>query len=241
VLAEVLPRLRLAPDTAIVLQHANNPYGFAWHRRVNESNVDVNRNFLQRFDPALCDEDYERLNAELNPPDLDPANEAARWARIDSFTAEHGPRRFQQAAFAGQYRYPKGLQFGGAPVVALGQLRVDLVDSLGRRVHEILHQGPQGEDSFFDALELSAEALGHRVTPQNERSPIVVLRSYHGRSALGPCEEMVRTWLRRALDHDHSTVSHPMALQKAPIFEPNSCACGFARKALINNQYLVAA
>lgn len=116
VLADVLPRLRLAPDTAIVLQHANNPYGFAWHRRVNESNVDVNRNFLQRFDPALCDEDYERLNAELNPPDLDPANESARWARIDAFTAEHGPRRFQQAAFAGQYRYPKGLQFGGARV-----------------------------------------------------------------------------------------------------------------------------
>jgi hypothetical protein len=84
----------------------DNPYGFAWHRRVNESNVDVNRNFLQRFDPDLCNEDYERLNAELNPPDLDPANEAARWARIDAFTAEHGPRRLQQAAFAGQYRYP---------------------------------------------------------------------------------------------------------------------------------------
>jgi threonine synthase len=33
VLAEVLPRLALGPDTAVILQHANNPYGFAWGRR----------------------------------------------------------------------------------------------------------------------------------------------------------------------------------------------------------------
>jgi len=113
-LERVLPRLQLGPDTAIVLQHANNPYGFAWHRRVNESNVDYNRNFLSAFDASLCDPDYERLHDELNPPDLDPAAEALRRARIDAFIAEHGLRRFQQAAVGGQYRYPRGMQFGGA-------------------------------------------------------------------------------------------------------------------------------
>jgi hypothetical protein len=114
VLTEVLPRLRLADGTAIVLQHANNPYGFAWGRRVNESNVDFNRNFLQHFDPTLCDADYERLHDVLNPPDLDPAAEAQRWASVEAFVAEHGVRRWQQAAMGGQYRYPKGMQYGGA-------------------------------------------------------------------------------------------------------------------------------
>lgn len=42
------------PDRlAVVMIHALNPYGFAFHRRVNENNVDLNRNFLldgERFD-----------------------------------------------------------------------------------------------------------------------------------------------------------------------------------------------
>ena len=74
-LATVLPRLRLAPDAALVIQHANNPYGFAWHRRVNEGNVDFNRNFRDRFDPTQCSADYEVLHDCLNPTDLDPARE----------------------------------------------------------------------------------------------------------------------------------------------------------------------
>lgn len=112
-LERVLPHLTLGDDTAIVLQHANNPYGFAWHRRVNESNVDVNRNFLERFDPSLCDPNYVRLHDLLNPTDLEPQAEARRWEAIDAFVAEHGERRFRQAAIGGQYRYPRGLQFGG--------------------------------------------------------------------------------------------------------------------------------
>lgn len=112
-LANVLPKLELAPDAALVIQHANNPYGFAWHRRVNEDNVDFNRNFRDRFDPTQCSADYEALYDCLNPTDLDPAREAERWARIDAFIAAQGMRRFQQAAVEGQYRYPEGLQFGG--------------------------------------------------------------------------------------------------------------------------------
>lgn len=112
-LASVLPRLALPPDCALVVQHANNPFGFAWHRRVNEDNIDLNRNFRDRFDPAQCPADYEALFDCLNPPDLDPAREAGRWARIDAFVARHGLRRFQQAAVEGQYRHPQGMQFGG--------------------------------------------------------------------------------------------------------------------------------
>ena len=57
--------------------------------------------------------DYEALLDCLNPADLDPAHEAARWAQVDAFVTAHGLRRFQQAAVEGQYRYPQGMQFGG--------------------------------------------------------------------------------------------------------------------------------
>lgn len=112
-LDRVLPQIELAGDTAVVVQHANNPYGFAWHRRVNEGNVDYNRNFCDHFDPLRCSPDYEALFEEINPPDLDPDNEARRFARLRAFGAEHGQRRFQQALTDGQYKYPHGMQFGG--------------------------------------------------------------------------------------------------------------------------------
>jgi hypothetical protein len=44
---QVLRRLpRLTDDTAAIFIHAVDPYSMAWLRRVNENNVDLNRNFL---------------------------------------------------------------------------------------------------------------------------------------------------------------------------------------------------
>ena len=42
---------RAPKDSQIVLLHALNPYGFAWDRRVNEDNVDINRNFVDFMHP----------------------------------------------------------------------------------------------------------------------------------------------------------------------------------------------
>ncbi|TXL64783.1 DUF2817 domain-containing protein [Zeimonas arvi] len=122
----LLPRLALAADTAIVLQHANNPYGFAWHRRVNEDNVDPNRNFRDAFDPGQCSPDYEALYDCLNPADLHPDNEARRWAEIQAYIDREGLRRFQQVAVEGQYKFPRGIQFGGHRRSAGTQHLIDL-------------------------------------------------------------------------------------------------------------------
>jgi len=59
---------------AVVLVHAMNPFGFAWVRRWNENNVDLNRNFLD--DRSFITDDpnfqesraaYQRLASFLNP------------------------------------------------------------------------------------------------------------------------------------------------------------------------------
>lgn len=109
----VLPTLALDADSALVLLHAINPYGFAWHRRVNEDNIDLNRNFRETFDPQACHADYIALYDVMNPTDLDPEHERERWTTLEAFVARHGMRHFQQVFSEGQYRFPEGLQYGG--------------------------------------------------------------------------------------------------------------------------------
>lgn len=112
-LAGRLASLRLPPDAAVLVMHALNPYGFAWLRRVNENNVDLNRNFRDDFD-GEASEGYAELEPLLNPPDLEPDGEQARWQALGAWIAHHGERDFQQVVSEGQYRFPGGVQFGGA-------------------------------------------------------------------------------------------------------------------------------
>ena len=66
---------------SLVIVHALNPFGFAWRRRWNQNNVDLNRNFLD--DRRFLDLDfsyqesraiYARLSQFLNP-----ASPPSRW------------------------------------------------------------------------------------------------------------------------------------------------------------------
>jgi len=113
--AALMEARTLPPGCALVLVHVLNPYGMAWLRRANENNVDLNRNFFPRGAPhgdhrapAL----YDRLDALLNPPSQ-PAADLFKL-RLVCRAACHGPRRVQQAIAEGQYRYPRGLFFGGS-------------------------------------------------------------------------------------------------------------------------------
>ena len=47
----------------VVLLHAFNPYGFAWVRRVNEDNVDLNRNFVDWSQPPPAERGLRRAGA----------------------------------------------------------------------------------------------------------------------------------------------------------------------------------
>ena len=58
--AEWLGARALPADTGALLVHAINPYGFAWTRRVNEDNADLNRNFRDFAMPAPVSPAYPR-------------------------------------------------------------------------------------------------------------------------------------------------------------------------------------
>lgn len=106
-------RLTLDPDTAVMFLHGLNPWGMAHSRRVNESNVDLNRNFFIDANKYTgAPEGYGALNSFLNP--LDPP------IRVDLFyiyalinLIKYGYTSVKQAIGLGQYEYPKGIYFGG--------------------------------------------------------------------------------------------------------------------------------
>ncbi|MYS19380.1 Protein of unknown function [Streptomyces sp. DvalAA-14] len=96
----------------ILLVHALNPYGFAYWRRVNEDNVDLNRNFVDHAAPPHNDA-YDRVHAALlDDSGAGPASPDFA-ARLHRLAGELGLRAFQEAVTHGQYRHHDGLFYGG--------------------------------------------------------------------------------------------------------------------------------
>jgi hypothetical protein len=60
---------RLPEDIAALHIHAINPYGFAWLRRTNKDNVDINRNWMNFAAPLPANFRYQELSGDLCPSD----------------------------------------------------------------------------------------------------------------------------------------------------------------------------
>ncbi len=103
----------LKPNTALVLVHANNPYGFAHVRRVNEDNIDLNRNFVDFASPLPPSDAYAELHAWLVPEDWRGSARLQADAQIDAYIERVGPAAYQQSMSQGQYAFPDGLFYGG--------------------------------------------------------------------------------------------------------------------------------
>ncbi|HEX9627815.1 MAG TPA: DUF2817 domain-containing protein [Acidiferrobacterales bacterium] len=103
--------------TALVLAHALNPFGMAWLRRANESNVDLNRNFILDDDGFTgAPERYRRLDAVLNP--RSPPRVDGFALRAVASILRHGYGPLKRALAEGQYEFPLGLFYGGARLEA---------------------------------------------------------------------------------------------------------------------------
>ncbi len=122
-----------APEGArIVLVHALNPFGFAWDRRVNEDNVDLNRNFVDHAHPP-DNPDYATLADAIAYRDASPAAVARADAVLLAYAKAHGAAKLREAISRGQYRFPKGLHYGGvAASWSHKMLRAILTEDLAR-------------------------------------------------------------------------------------------------------------
>jgi hypothetical protein len=96
---------------ALLLVHAVNPYGFSHMRRVNEDNVDLNRNFMDFTQPLPHNAAYAEVAPRLLPLHWPPSeSDEAALAKI---IADKGMTWYQAAVSAGQYQDPRGMFFGG--------------------------------------------------------------------------------------------------------------------------------
>ncbi|MFT4628422.1 MAG: hypothetical protein ACI8PZ_007117 [Myxococcota bacterium] len=145
-LEDVLPQRPLHDGQGLVLLHALNPYGFAHTRRVNEDNVDLNRNMLcdgQAWagSPPL----YGELSPLLNPPKPPPGLVSAFLPKAAYYLARYGMPALKDAVAGGQYDHPKGLFFGGSgPSATLRILDAELarwVAGAERVLHVDVHTG----------------------------------------------------------------------------------------------------
>lgn len=201
-LEERLGAWELPADTRLVIAHALNPYGFAWLRRVNEHNVDLNRNFLlqsERFEGAP--EGYAELDSLLNPPRPPRALVSAFLPKAALTVARHGFEALKDAVAGGQYDFPQGLFFGGhRPEPTQTLLHEHLPGWIGaaeRVVHIDFHSGLGARATYkllVDLLptdprftDLRAE-FGHEAVEGWEPDGV----AYQVRGGLGPwCEERI--------------------------------------------------
>jgi hypothetical protein len=137
---------QLPANMAVVHVHAINPYGFAHQRRVNEDNVDLNRNFINWEGPRPSEHPHTaELHPLLLPADWEGAAKAQADAALDRFVQQQGIKTYQAAVTQGQYRFADGLYYGGAGPVWSHQLWRDLlarhVSGARQLVHVDLHTG----------------------------------------------------------------------------------------------------
>lgn len=149
---------------AILLIHAINPSGFAWVRRVNEDNVDLNRNFVDHSRPYPGNPGYDELREAICPRDWINGQEAADSV-LAAYAQRHGLMALQSAISSGQYSDPAGVFYGGRePVWSNRTLRQILRREAGAARHvafidlhtglgpygfgEIMNNHPPGRDGF---------------------------------------------------------------------------------------------
>jgi predicted deacylase len=148
-----LPTYRLPDAGAVWLLHAVNPFGYAWHRRWNEDNVDLNRNFVDFDAPLPARPDYAALDGWLNPRELgDPV---AFLERGRALVAERGLPWLHRTLIEGQHEFPRGLYFAGrAPVESNVLLRELFAEILAECEFALVVDLHTGMGDYGDCLYL---------------------------------------------------------------------------------------
>ena len=105
---------KLPAGTAMLSIHASNPYGFSWGRRVNEDNMDINRNFIDfaaKAPPA--NPAYAEVHDWLVPQGWSDEIAANIQTKIAEYYARVGAKAATAAIVGGQHSHADGIFYGG--------------------------------------------------------------------------------------------------------------------------------
>ena len=105
-------------NTGILVVANVNPYGMKYYRRYNESNVDLNRNFILDWDnfDLSSNKEYPKVKEFLGPEGkIGNAlwHEAGFYLSLAKTAITDGADTVSDALLTGQYEYPQGVYYGG--------------------------------------------------------------------------------------------------------------------------------
>jgi len=126
----------LPEKTAIIFVHGLNPFGMAWNRRVNESNIDLNRNLVASHEKRESPKLYASIDSIVNPKSITPFNQQAYQEICD----KHGHSAIRSALAGGQYDYPEGLFYGGKEIAEGPRVFLNWCDALFMQLQRDLSQ-----------------------------------------------------------------------------------------------------
>ena len=176
-----------ASGPTVVLVHVLNPFGMKFSRRVNENNVDLNRNVLfgadqearRKRDPNIAG--YEDLYNVLNPSGPPCWSSFITWmARLAKVLLEPGgASKFRRALITGTYSREKGIYFGGLQlqqsIVALRSWLEgsSLLESVRRLIIIDVHSGlgDFASDTILVDPKFNSDAL--IMNPHSSKVPFV--------------------------------------------------------------------
>lgn len=135
--------------TAILMIHGFNLYGFKHFRRVNEHNIDLNRNFIisrKQFHPD--DSKYTLLNSFLNPNNIPSTNLISQLSFFGNAVlniTQYSMESLRTSILKGQYSHPSGIFYGGTVEAIQSHLIKDLIQTYMKPYKKIflvdLHTG----------------------------------------------------------------------------------------------------
>ena len=178
--AEFMPRLD-PQDTGLMLVHAVNPWGMVHHRRYNAQNVDLNRNFVSRWEGTReLNPEYDRVLALFHRP-----RPLGSWAGahlgflggVVRSTLELGVTGSREAILCGQYRHAQGFSFGGTETQEEAGVMMALQEAALARYDQIVHldmhsgYGPRDQMSIVNP---TGEPASSEEWSRNLNYPLVV-------------------------------------------------------------------
>ena len=179
-LTEILPH-----GTVCYLVHAVNPFGFSYKRRVNEDNVDLNRNFIDFSHPLPNSEDF-RAFRDFADGKIAAGRVADEIDAGELYLQQAGEARYQRALTMGQYIDHTAIYYGGRESTwsnctwraflneALKEkslaVHVDIHTGLGRYGQETLIYTRSPADPGFD-LACSCFGVDRLLIPGSKLTP----------------------------------------------------------------------
>ncbi|MGV8918719.1 MAG: DUF2817 domain-containing protein [Pseudomonas sp.] len=170
----------LPADTAVVMVHLINPWGTAWLRRVNEDNIDLNRNHLDFNGPLPDNQAYAELHeiyacSQLHGPERERAD-----ALLNQRVAAQGWPTVMSIVEGGQHSHPDGLFYGGLAPSWSNQTLHTIIET---------HLAQATVAMCFD-LHTGAGAYGH---------PMLLTVAQQAYAALPDAEKIYGPWLYTVL------------------------------------------